>query len=684
MGCGGSSPLEDCGDGDEGTGDDAEEVIAPKPPPLLDARRAVHAQTLSATASLEEATKQCEAAVEAVLSGLSEERYTDPIWSPLEGEAAEANMLFLDQASGGVDCSVGQPHRWARLSEVCEAPVLISNRIKATDVRQGDLGDCHLLSAIAAVASAKRSLLEALFVRYDIAKGVYGVRLFLSGAWTYVLVDDLIPLDDEGEKLYAHCDNVNEVWLPVLEKAIAKACCCFENLDGGKVPWALEVVTGGLADPREMVLVEHTDASESWHKAAAFLKRGDVVAASTYDDEDLVKMRFKYEGGRGMAGEGILACGLVGGHCYALLGVYEYNGTQLYKLRNPWGSGEWTGAWSDESADMDEAARAALGVVAEDDGIFFMSAADFSKYFVSLSPVRLWDASWSLTSTRGYFHRGVPRAIATDRNKGSLLDRDELTFQKGDEMVLTDMQSNIWWQGYKPSPSTKGWFGEKKTDYFVSTEKVELAPGTLPLLKFQLTAAEQTEAIVVLLQPDVKTRREYKYSSKHQVNEAKDAYARIGLMVKTADEEEEIASHLDTERKVIVTADLGPTPLIASIADYGGTGQKYELFVYSRSSVTITPLMGNVDADTNGDDEATEIFARYDRNGQGTLSRDEMAMALLEMGKLSTRGVDEQRKLVDEQFRLAVGDHGDEDELSTGVSLERFVAWYRAVHAYNF
>jgi hypothetical protein len=64
----------------------------------------------------------------------------------------------------------------------------------------------------------------------------------------------------------------------------------------------------------------------------------------------------------------------VGGHVYALLSVHEYNGTLLYKLRNPWGSGEWNGAWSDRSKQMDETAKAALGAVAADDGIFLMSA----------------------------------------------------------------------------------------------------------------------------------------------------------------------------------------------------------------------------------------------------------------------------------------------------------------------
>ena len=113
-------------------------------------------------------------------------------------------------------------------------------------------------------------------------------------------------------------------------------------------------------------------------------------------------------------------------------------------------------------------------------------------------------------------------------------------------------------------------------------------------------------------------------------NEKLREYPRISLMVKSADESEEIAEHADTERKVVVTITLGPTaPLVASIADYGGAGQKFELLVYARSPVTVTPLSGSIEDDH---DEAKAIFARYDRNGQGTLTRDEMGVALLELG----------------------------------------------------
>ena len=39
--------------------------------------------------------------------------------------------------------------------------------------------------------------------------------------------------------------------------------------------------------------------------------------------------------------------GLFKSHAYTLIGAYEYKGTRLVKIRNPHGSGEWTGDWND-------------------------------------------------------------------------------------------------------------------------------------------------------------------------------------------------------------------------------------------------------------------------------------------------------------------------------------------------
>ena len=46
--------------------------------------------------------------------------------------------------------------------------------------------------------------------------------------------------------------------------------------------------------------------------------------------------------------------GVISGHAYSIISVHEFNlngeNVKLLKLRNPWGTGEWSGDWSDKSS----------------------------------------------------------------------------------------------------------------------------------------------------------------------------------------------------------------------------------------------------------------------------------------------------------------------------------------------
>ena len=46
--------------------------------------------------------------------------------------------------------------------------------------------------------------------------------------------------------------------------------------------------------------------------------------------------------------------GVISGHAYSIISVHEFNldseNVKLLKLRNPWGTGEWSGDWSDSSS----------------------------------------------------------------------------------------------------------------------------------------------------------------------------------------------------------------------------------------------------------------------------------------------------------------------------------------------
>jgi len=78
--------------------------------------------------------------------------------------------------------------------------------------------------------------------------------------------------------------------------------------------------------------------------------------------------------------------GLLGKHVYSLLQVKrtKIGGHELCQLRNPHAHGEWKGDWSDGSALWTPELKAECELQEADDGIFWMSFADFTRRYTGL------------------------------------------------------------------------------------------------------------------------------------------------------------------------------------------------------------------------------------------------------------------------------------------------------------
>lgn len=170
--------------------------------------------------------------------------------------------------------------RWMRLSEL--APVLPQvawSSVQATDVEQGILGNCWLVSVISALGEYPQ-VVQDLFLEAVPARGRYVLRLYdmASAAWNAVEVDDFVPctyeedwsgiphqLNEEGQPyflwddvhdaqglkkvpkrwapVFARPTGVN-LWAPILEKALAKFVGSYAGLSGGSEPYAFMACTG--------------------------------------------------------------------------------------------------------------------------------------------------------------------------------------------------------------------------------------------------------------------------------------------------------------------------------------------------------------------------------------------------------------------------------------------------------
>eukprot|EP00930_Biecheleria_cincta_P054773 TRINITY_DN4117_c0_g3_i1.p1 TRINITY_DN4117_c0_g3~~TRINITY_DN4117_c0_g3_i1.p1 ORF type:complete len:1072 (-),score=160.66 TRINITY_DN4117_c0_g3_i1:138-3233(-) len=233
---------------------------------------------------------------------------------------------------------------------------------KAADLRQGGVGDCWFLSALAVVAE-RHDLIMRLFEGgcTKSPSGCYLLRFFLDGRWTGVVVDDRLPCTDRQRRpdgtglAYSRADG-QQLWVPLVEKAYAKSHGSYRAISGGQVAEALLDLTGA---PVESIDFDAPgfDPHELWDRLLAFRRQGFPMGCGTVGNPELEQV------------------GLHGMHAYSILDVREVRDSRqalmaahlgsselaygrspdpctlrLVRVRNPHGVGEWTGDWSDRSS----------------------------------------------------------------------------------------------------------------------------------------------------------------------------------------------------------------------------------------------------------------------------------------------------------------------------------------------
>ena len=111
------------------------------------------------------------------------------------------------------------------------------------DIRQGLIPCNHLDSALSALAE-KYNLIKRLF-RYELynENGIYQVKLCINGEWITVVVDDLFPCIPMSPPLVTRCQS-NELWILIIEKALAKIYDCYYNLTCINIADFFQILTG--------------------------------------------------------------------------------------------------------------------------------------------------------------------------------------------------------------------------------------------------------------------------------------------------------------------------------------------------------------------------------------------------------------------------------------------------------
>ncbi|KFY01851.1 hypothetical protein O988_02506 [Pseudogymnoascus sp. VKM F-3808] len=367
--------------------------------------------SLSSSASYEEAVRTCKLKVAKIVKECrrANQKYRDPHFD-----------IEFDLKWGRRDCletlktpnrekSIFRPKSVKRVGDIFENPQFFINGPEAKDIRQGQDGDCWLLAALCTLTN-KKGLIERVCVARDEAVGVYGFVFYRDSEWRSEIIDDKLYLtkpdydesilerllwedrervssEDEYKKAYqtnsgalyfAQCEDPNETWLPLLEKAYAKAHGDFATIDGGYTGEGIEDLTGGVT--MELFSTDILDKNAFWANELLRVNEEFLFGCSS--------CLFAGWGERK---------GIIEGHAYSIMRAVEMDGQRLLLLKNPWGKGEWTGPWSDGSKEWTPEWMMKLNHRFGDDGAFWISYDDFLKKYQTFDRTRLFTDDWKVT-----------------------------------------------------------------------------------------------------------------------------------------------------------------------------------------------------------------------------------------------------------------------------------------------
>ncbi|XP_029586708.1 calpain-1 catalytic subunit isoform X2 [Salmo trutta] len=288
-------------------------------------------------------------------------RYIDEMFPPDHNSIGEG-LLSPDDMGRVV---------WLRPAKIAQNPDFIISGFSRFDFGQGSIANCWFLASVGALTFQMHILEQVVPLKQSFKDdycGIFHFRFWRFGRWVDVVIDDMLPTVD-GRLIFVHSKTPNEFWPALMEKAYAKVCGSYADMNAGTPSEAMMDFTGGVHITFKLA----ETPPNLWDLLFRAAKFKSLMGCNTPQGETSANT--------------VAPNGLVRGHAYTITGVLQIMSqgrpVNLIRLFNPWGYGEWKGDWSDKSSMWKTVSPAdrKMYLSVEEDGEFWMTMENFCQHF---------------------------------------------------------------------------------------------------------------------------------------------------------------------------------------------------------------------------------------------------------------------------------------------------------------
>lgn len=186
----------------------------------------------------------------------------------------------------------------------------------------------------AAAVGAKPSRIERVFLNDELSNnGIYGMTFYVLGVPTTVIIDDMMPLDESGNLIFAQESKDGALWGPILEKGFAKLSGTYENIVGGDPIMSILALTG--APSERLYHKGHSSNIDTFNNYPDLVQYEALEVFEAIQNAPADSMISALTPGE--SNTELSRTGLTQAHVYTVLDTHVVEGERLLRIRNPWG-----------------------------------------------------------------------------------------------------------------------------------------------------------------------------------------------------------------------------------------------------------------------------------------------------------------------------------------------------------